>query len=226
MMKRSEKRIAQIASIPGRVETLKLTVSSLLPQTDMIFVALNGYTEVPGFLEGQDKVVYSLMDNSLGDAAKFYDVDRRNGYFLTCDDDLIYPQGYVGYMIEGIKRHGGIVSLLGKRYDNRPITSFRSGYTSLYRCLTTNATDKEVHLGGTGVMAFHTDSLKLSVDDFKRKNMADVWLAKAAAEQGVKITVLAHPSRYVKHKFYSRRIWITERGNDKYQTEILNSFLK
>lgn len=225
-MKQSEKRIAQVASIPGRVETLKLTVGSLLPQTDMIFVALNGYEEVPEFLTNDRKIFYALMDNSLGDAAKFYDADQRNGYLLTCDDDLIYPQGYVSYMIEGVKRHGGVVSLLGKRYDQRPILSSRSGYTSLYRCLTHVNKDVEVHLGGTGAMAYHTDSLKLTTDSFPKPNMADIWVAKAAAEQGVKITALAHPARYVKHRRYSRRIWITERHNDAYQTEVLNSFLK
>ena len=73
---RSEKRIAQVASIPGRVDTLKLTVSSLLPQVDMIFVALNGYKEAPDFITEDKKIVYALMDNSLGDAAKFYDADQ------------------------------------------------------------------------------------------------------------------------------------------------------
>lgn len=223
---RSNKRIAQVASIPGRVETLKLTVASLLPQTDMIFVALNGYEEVPDFLTDDRKIAYALMDNSLGDAAKFYDADQRNGYLLTCDDDLIYPQGYVGYMINGVKQHGGIVSLLGKRYDKRPIASSRSGYTALYRCLTRVNGDHEVHLGGTGAMALHTDSIKLTMENFPKPNMADIWVAKAAHEQGVKITALGHPARYVEHKRYSRRIWITERHNDAYQTEVLNSFLK
>jgi hypothetical protein len=222
----SEKRIAQVASIPARVETLRLTVRSLLPQTDMMFVALNGYEDVPDFLTEDKKIVYALMDNSLGDAAKFYDVDQRNGYVLTCDDDLVYPEGYVRYMINGIKQHGGIVSLLGKRYDRRPINSSRSGYTSLYRCLTSVKGDHEVHLGGTGAMAFHTDSINISIDDFPVPNMADIWMAKAAHEQGVKITSLGHPARYVSHKFYSRRIWVSERHNDAYQTEILNSFLK
>ena len=223
---RSEKRIAQVASIPGRVDTLKLTVSSLLPQTDMIFVALNGYNEVPSFLTEDKKIVYALMDNSLGDAAKFYDVDQRNGYFLTCDDDLVYPQGYVSYMISGIKRHGGIVSLLGKRYDTRPVNSSMGGHTSLYKCLTHVRADVEVHLGGTGTMAFHTDSIKLSIDNFPKPNMADIWMAKAAAEQGVKITALAHPDMYVKQRDYGGPTCMKEWHNDTYQTEILNSFLK
>jgi len=191
-----------------------------------MFVALNKYTDVPHFLCNNRKIVYALMDNRYGDAAKFYDVDTRSGYVLTCDDDLVYPPDYSTFMINGVKKHGGVVSLLGKRYDNRPIPSFRSGYTALYKCLGRVIGDHEVHLGGTGAMAFHSDSLKISMDDFPVPNMADIWLAKLAHEQGAKITVLAHPSRYVQHHTYSRRIWITERKNDGYQTEVLNSFLK
>ena len=212
--------------MPQREESLNRTVDSLLPQVDMIFVALNGYDKVPAFLENNKKIVYALMDNKLGDAAKFYDVDQRNGFVLTCDDDLAYPPEYVKYMVDGVKRHKGVVTLLGKCYDKRPVYSFRSGYTRIYRCLVAVKGDHVVDVGGTGVMAFHTDLIKLSVDDFPKKNMADIWLSKAAKEQGVSITVLSHPARYVSHKRYSQRIWITERGGDKYQTEVLNSFLK
>jgi hypothetical protein len=222
-MPRSEKRIAQIASLPARVDTLERCVESLYDQMNMIFVALNGYKDVPNFLL-DDKIVYALMDNSLGDSAKFYDIDSRRGFLFTCDDDLVYPKDYADYMIDGIKRHGGIVTLLGKRYDNRPVQSFRKGYSSIYRCLTSVKEDKVVHVGGTGAMAFHSADFKISIDDFGRKNMADIWVAKKAAEQGVTITVLKHPARYVGHKTYPWRIWVKD-GFDKYQTEVINSFL-
>lgn len=223
-MKRSEKIIAQVASLPERVETLEKCVASLITQVDMIFVALNGYKEIPHFLYDR-KIVYVAMDNSLGDAAKFYDVESRNGYILTCDDDLIYPQGYASYMIHGVKEHGGIVTLLGKCYNNRPIKSFRRGYSSLYRCLTNVSGHHVVHVGGTGAMAFHTDDFKISVDYFEMPNMADIWVAKAAHEQGITITVLPHPARYLMHKKYPWRIWAKD-GHDAYQTSVLKSFLE
>lgn len=222
---RSQKIIAQVASLPERVDTLEKTVVSLLPQVDMIFVALNGYDYIPDFLRKDEKIVYAKMDNSLGDSAKFYDVEHRNGYILTCDDDLMYPPGYARYMANGVEKHKGVVTLLGKCYDERPITSFRRGYTRIYRCLTRVNDEVEVDIGGTGVMCFHTDDIKLSIDNFERKNMADIWLAKAAHEQGVPIFVLPHPSNYVSHKKYPWRIWVKD-GHDKYQTKILNSFLK
>jgi len=216
---------AQIASVPDRVDSLHLTVTSLIDQVDQIFVGLNNYDEVPSFLQ-HDKIVSVLMDNSLGDAAKFYDVEQRDGYVLTCDDDLIYPQGYVGYMTSAVDRHKCVVTLLGKRYDNRPIASYRRGYTHIKRALLSVALDEEVHVGGTGCMAFHTDHLKVSIDDFKKPNMADLWMAKVAHEQGVKIMVIAHPQRYLTHRRHAVGIWNTSGRLDGYQTEVINSFLK
>jgi hypothetical protein len=35
---------------------------------------------------------------------------------------------------------------------------------------------KQVNILGTGTIAFHTDTIKLSIDDFKLPNMADIWL--------------------------------------------------
>jgi len=218
-------RIIQLATIPGREESLKKTINSLLPQSDVIQVVLNGHDSVPEFLDNS-KIEVIQSDNRYGDAAKFLNTERRDGYILTCDDDLAYPEGYVGYMIDGVNRHQAAVSLLGKIYDNRPVNSFRGGYTQIFRCLTSVKNDHRVDIGGTGAMAFHTDLLKLSVKDFPRKNMADIWFARAAKEQNVPIYVLAHPARYVKHTLHSRRIWVMTSKWDRYQTKILNEFLK
>jgi len=156
----------------------------------------------------------------LGDAAKFYDVDQRSGYVLICDDDLAYPQGYARYMVNGIKEHGGIVSLSGRRYDE-PFAPAHRGYD--YKAHVNLNSPKEVHLGGTGCMAFHTDNFKISTDDFLNDNMADLWVAKAAKEQGVRIMVLPHPDRYVVHFGYAT---MSMEVQDSYLSDVINSFLK
>jgi hypothetical protein len=82
-----------------------------------------------------------------------------------------------------------------------------------------------VQFGGTGVMAFHTDTIKFSIDEFKYPNMADIWVGLFA--QRMKIPVLA-----IKH----RKGWIREtpsfdrkkaigsmlRENDSIQTRLIN----
>ena len=216
---------AQIATLPERVDTLKLTVASLINQVDMMFVALNGHEVIPRFLQNNRKITYALMDNALGDGAKFSATFQRKGYILTCDDDLVYPEGYAKLMIDGVKKHGGIVTVLGKQYRIRPVKSFRSGYTQLYSCLNAVRYDTDVDVVGTGVMAYHADTINIDPGTFPRKNMADIWVAKLAHEQGIPLTVLAHPRGYVIYRKYPWRIWTSDH-DDKYQTEILNSFLK
>ena len=217
---------AQIASLPERVDNLKKTVKSLIGQVDAMFVALNGHKEVPPFLQNNRKITYILMDNALGAGAKFYDTDQRSGYILTCDDDLTYFDGYAGLMVEGIKKHGGIVTLLGKVYDTRPITSYRMGYTKIYSCLNSVRYDTKIDVAGTGVMGWRSDTIKIDPGLFPEKNMADLWVSKLAYEQGVKLTVLAHPRESVFYKMYPHRIWLENKDRDRFQTEILNSFLK
>lgn len=215
---------AQIASVPERVETLEQTVKSLRPHVNMIRVALNGYDDIPKFLVGDKNIISVLTDNNYGDAAKFYDIHKRKGYILTCDDDLIYPEEYVTYMVNKVDQYKCPVSLLGKVYANRPITSFRKGHTEIYRCLHRVPADHQVDVVGTGALAFHSDHIKVKMDNFERKNMADIWFSKLAHEQGVPLMVVRHRFSFVKHKSYPDRIWLHD--NDKYETEILNSFLK
>lgn len=196
---------AQIASLPDREHLLKKTVESLRPQVDKIFVGLNSYTHTPDFLkEGE----YIHLDNSTGDAAKFYGVEGLAGYLLTCDDDIIYPPDYVQYMISGLHKHGAITTLHGKVYP-RPATSFIKTVAKV-RCLDACPCDTEVDVPGTGVTCLHTDMIKVRYEDFKIRNMADLWLAKLAHEQGVKIMALAHPADYLTYQPPPTTIWQDE----------------
>lgn len=215
---------AHIASLPERVDTLEKTVDSLSPQVDYIFVSLNNYTEVPSFLK-QKHIIPTLCDNTLGDAAKFLRVNDFGGYIFVCDDDLIYPDNYVDYMISKIEACKGVVSLLGKVYSTRPIKSFRTSYTELYRCLNEVVGDHKVDVCGTGAMAYHSEDIEVSVDDFHMRNMADIWMARLAHEQGVKMFAVEHPADFVEHVTYEDRIWVGTR-DDTAQTNVLNSFLR
>jgi len=216
--------IIQLASVPEREQSLHITIASLLPQADRIYVNLNGYDKIPKFLL-HPKIEVNLFDNSMGDAVKFYDVEKREGYVLTCDDDMVYPPDYVSYMKCMVDKYRCVVSLMGKRYDYRPIVSFRHGYTELYRAYGTVHEDRQVHIGGTGVMAFHTDYIKVKYSDFKKPNMADIWMAKAAYEQDVPIMVVAHTRFFVMYLPQVKTIW-NRCENSQYQTDLVNSFLK
>lgn len=208
---------AQIASIPDRVHMLKQTVESLRPQVDRIFVALNSYPDTPDFLQPGE---YIHLDNSTGDAAKFYNIENVRGYFFMCDDDLIYPPGYVQYMITNLHKYNAITTLHGKVYP-RPVTAFRS-FTTNIQCLAEWSEDTQVDVPGTGVSCLHTDMINLRYSDFRIKNMADIWLAQFAYRQKVKIMALAHSAGYLKYLQPIETIFKEElQRGFKVQTQIL-----
>ena len=215
---------AQIASLPEREESLIKTIESLLLQVKFIQVALNGYKELPKF--SHRRVKYVHLDNSLGDAAKFYDVDDFEGYLLSCDDDLVYPPGYVSNMINAIDTFHCIVTMHGKKFDNRPIKSYHHGATSTFRCLGQVEKDTYVDVCGSGVSAFHTKDFKLKLSDFQKPNMADIWLSKKATMQGVKMLCLAHPVGYFGYNHHEGNIYDMNHRNETFQTELVNTFLQ
>lgn len=210
----------QIASIPSRVESLEKTVNSIIDQCTFMQVCLNGYTEVPMFLRGNRKISAILTSNEMSDGNKAYNVEDKEGYVFFCDDDLIYPKTYCQDMISGIEKYKCIVSLHGKKYPQRFYNFYK--IEANYRCLGNVIGDHIVDVVGSGVMAYHTDHFKLKYSDIKSPHMADIWISKAAKEQGVKIMVLSHTSEYLQHTRFNDNLFIQEnaKGFAK-QTEIL-----
>jgi hypothetical protein len=215
-----------IASLSERESSLLRTLASIEGQADRIFVALNGYAEIPQELRNNPKIHCDLLDNSLMDSAKFLHVSECDGWYFGCDDDLQYPDGYVSYMISKTTQYNSIVSLHGRKY-NRPVTSFKRNFKLNYHCLHSYDYDTELDLGGTGVMCFDTNRFKLSIADFLIHGMADVWVSKKAHEQGVPIMGVAHKSNYLHYTppQNNQTLWNFFK-TDSVQTGILQSFLK
>lgn len=184
---------AGMAAIPERLDGLKRVVERMYDQVDELFVYLNRFTEIPEFLRG-DSRVRVFMGADLGDRGKFRFVDDFTGYFFSIDDDIDYPRFYVEHMIDGIERyerkaavgwHGSILKDEFRDYykdASRRVLSYR----------TLRGQDTPVHVLGTGCAAFHTSTLKLSLDNFPTPNMADIHFAVQGQRQKVPFIVLAH----------------------------------
>ena len=216
--------IAGIASIPSRKDMLVKTVQSLLPQVDKVCVALNNYPDIPQELRSLRNVECVIMDNSLGDGAKM-SFAEPNVMYCSCDDDIIYPTNYVHYMTSKAKQYNSIVTLHGKNFRNRPLKSYRKGFTLNYHCLHTYGYDVELDVGGSGVMCFDTNVFMPNISMIKMPNMCDIWVSKMAHQQGVKIMGVAHKNNFLGYQNPQETIWNTCRI-DHYMTQVLNSFLK
>lgn len=218
-------RVVGMASLPDREDAALKSVESIINQVDKVYVALNGYDHIPLAWQDNPKIHCDILDNSLGDAAKFYHIADVDGWYFSIDDDLAYPSNYCNYMISKAEQYKCIVTLHGRRYGNPNITSSRRGWTLNYHCLHSYSSDELLHVGGTGVMCFHTDIFRPSIDRFKVKNMADFWCALQAKEQKVKIMGVAHKNNFLRYMPPKVTIWQTC-TTDRLQTDILKKILK
>ena len=99
--------IAAIATMPERLHLLEKVILSLRSQVDIIQVYLNNFETIPTFLASEEALLSRDALGDIGDAGKFFWFDKEEyDYYLTVDDDLLYPENYVSTLIhEFEKRH-------------------------------------------------------------------------------------------------------------------------
>ena len=221
-----EKIYINVASIPQREFGLKSVVTSLLPQCDELRVFLNGYTSIPEFLN-QDNIVIYQSDINYGDTGKFYWVEDTIGYFLTVDDDIYYPAKYVTSLITKINQYDNkcVISYHGRYFLNFPLNSFYNDCCNYYHYAQNVSSDTSIHVGGTGVMGFHTDALKLKLSNFVYSNMSDVIVAITAKHQGIRIVVAEQDANWMSEikMINDESIFEYARKNDTLQTQLINT---
>lgn len=195
--------IAGVATIPSREATFRRMLASVAPQVGLLQVYLSGYT---GFLAGLpgNCTQHKPPGDPYGDAGKFMglqDAYDCEGYYLTFDDDLLYPSDYVETLIDGIERYRrkAVCSFHGRAFNAFPIRNYYRDAARRFYCLRGLAHDKPAHVLGTGCMGFHTPRFKLSMEDFPSKNMADVHVAVAVRRQHVGPVCLKHAAGWIQH---------------------------
>lgn len=196
---------ASMATIPGRADSWCEAVRSIEPQVDSLH--------------------YYFGNNELGDANKFRGVIGKKGYCFTIDDDLIYPENYVDYMISKIEEYDrkAVITLHGKIILNQPISSFYGGEFLKFRCLDKVSKDIPVHIPGTGVMAWHSDTIQFNMDDFPEKNMADIWAGIKCEKEGVQRVCVKHDAGWLQHISNDTDLYRQNRSRDSILTEAINS---
>lgn len=176
------KIVVGMATFRGRERCVQEAIDSLVNQVDEI-------------------VLYDNESNpDLTDNGKFYGLNilEEDCYYLSCDDDLIYPADYANRMVEAIERKGGIVSHHGRILlgQNR---SYYTGHKT-FHCLKYNNSEARIDVAGTGVSGWKTSEFNPKHLAFaKDKRMSDIIFSLEAARQRVPIHVLRHRGGYIKH---------------------------
>ena len=186
------KTFAGIASLPGR--PLQRVVRSLILQVDAVGVWLNGYSEVPEWLQRlsdhSDVPVVCRKDNQ-GSSRKLRWADAKpEAVYFACDDDLEYPPDYVATMMAEYERWGPrvIVTACGRTLKEHP-TGWRD-WVGEGRYVAAVPEARWINYVGGCAFAFHT-SLKLPVID--PPNEEEAILSVWAQRHDIPIRLVARP---------------------------------
>jgi hypothetical protein len=128
-------------------------------------------------------------------------------------------------MIAKCKEYGNtkVITLHGRNFNVFPIKSYYANASERYSCFNHVGKNVPVQFGGTGVMCFHTNLIKLPISYFNYPNMADVWVGKYCYENNIEILCLRHESGYIKYIQQKTTIYDVESRNDVLQTLVANS---
>ncbi len=178
--------VGGMATFPAREATLKATLPSILSQVDRLHVYLNGYEHIPDYLNVPkvNAILGKAARGDLRDNGKFFGLVDEKGYLFTFDDDIFYPPDYVARMVAAIEAYGrtAAIGVHGVTFPPYPADYLADRDVQIFH----RAADARiVDLLGTGTTAFHSDTMKFTLTDFRSKGICDLWFARIAAEQSV-----------------------------------------
>lgn len=175
---------ANFATWSARKDFIDRAVESVIDQVDIVRVYYNDY--VPK--KRTDIIQYTGED--LTDRGKFYGIGK-NEIAFTCDDDLLYAHNYVESTLERMKDYPShVVSYHGRKLKGKGLNYYRGH--EVYHCLIPLAEDKEIEIGGTGVMAFNTNDILPDILSYPQDKMADILMGLECKKKSVPIVCLKH----------------------------------
>lgn len=199
---------ANFATFHNRRHYVDEAVASIIDQVHTVRVHYNDY-------EPPDRPWNQYQSPDVTDRGKFLHI-KENEIVFTCDDDIVYPDGYVEKMLKGLERHGGIVSLHGRKLKGEGL-DYYTGHTA-YHCMLPLTEAKCIDVPGTGVMAFYSN--EFMPDLMEEDKMADVLVGLQAAHEGIPVTCLPHPPRWIQGIKTKTSIYADEKGSCQRQSEL------
>jgi hypothetical protein len=195
-------KVGAIPTMPSRLPYLLQAVDSLAGQLDRLYICLNRFEQIPNQLKNIPGIYPVIPPRDFGSIGRFYFTRNIIGpyYYFCMDDDLYYPECYIGYLIAKIEqvRRRAVVSLHGRVMADE-ITHWNNSRAALFPCLQTVKSDAWAHVGGTGVLGFHSDTLKISTDEFRHRNYDDFEFSILMQRRRIPILIAAHEEGFLKY---------------------------
>jgi len=200
--------IISMCSIPSRVNHLISVVEKLKNQADRIILYLDKYESVPQELINIKNVqILRSQDYNVDfrDHAKFLMFNElkkefSNFYFITCDDDIIYPYDYVNTLLTQLESYNNniAVGIHGVTCPEVPKNYYKERLNTFLFSKGFNKSTL-VNVLGTGTLAFHS-KLFNSIDpnEWGNGGMADIFFAIKGQENNVPFLCLKRKAGWLK----------------------------
>lgn len=215
---------ATMATTPDRLMGAIRVVEDLAPQGITRFVVYVNGPKPPGVPLPLGAEFLFAPEGDLADIGKFV-YQPREGYHLTVDDDLYYPQDYVKRTVEAVDRYNreAVVSWHGAVVHDG-IKSYYADRLARCHCLGAVARDTPVNVPGTGVMGYWAPLVRLHASLMSIPYMADIWVGRICQRHRVPIVALAHEKGWIRHQPIDHSQTIYERfaRSDEIQTWLVN----
>ena len=195
-----------MATYPPRYSIALASVRSIARQVDCLYLYVNDDGERPPWIrdlpENVRPVLGSKMCGDLQDAGKFWGTRREeDAIYLSCDDDLLYPEDYASHLTGCIEElagqaacgyHGCIVTEESMKGTYRSAQRYKQHFRKLL------SLPQRANVLGTGVMGVDLQAVSISLDEMGERPHADLHVARQLQEQEKACVILPHNERWIK----------------------------
>jgi hypothetical protein len=205
------KRVAQVATYPGRLANLPVMLESVAPQFDEIHVVLNEFTKrQQQKLPTIDNVHYEIPPEDLKDTGKFWRTPGQGEYVFLMDDDLTFPPDYAEKLIDFHRRlptSRAVVGLHGVIYSDL----FEGAPASRFVAKFDKALDKPILVNqlGTGVLMLPGELMPPFEFMRTSQRFVDVRFARYCHENNIGLVCVPRAAGWVVDQEPEESIFLT-----------------
>jgi glycosyltransferase involved in cell wall biosynthesis len=228
---RDDPILVTMCTYPGGFGTVAESLNHLLnnqtvPISKLILTVNGG--ELPEDLPDDTRLEVKLSKSDVTDKGKFIEIKNHEGYVITTDDDIQYPEDYVEKMVDYVDEFDReyLIGVHGAHLPEGPGVTRWWEYMNHRRSLVfpqEMPTFIPVNVIGTGTLAFHTS---LGVPDPKKfdyQRMVDLHLAVWAQKNRIPMVICPRRRDWLKEikATYVGRIWDTVKDDSRLQHQML-----
>lgn len=153
-----------------------------------------------------------------------FDEEHEDSFFLTFDDDIIYPPDYCEKTITVINSFDkkNVIGWHGIHFNNFPVKNYYD--RKIYQYFAEVKESQQVHVIGTGCCGFYVKTLRdkgftFKIFDNEFGNYNDMIFAQWNRDNGVEMRVIAHPRGWITICPGSQdqdALWVKSKAQGKY----------